>query len=144
MLILCSFILLMQTAQPPAVVMKTLRTRFPGAEIQKWTKETENGVVLYDIEFTQQGRKLEADIRADGTVSNWEREVQLQDSPAAVRETIKTKFPGATVRTILAVTAVHNGKEELEGYEVVLARSDGDEFEITVAPDGTVLENKAP
>src|SRR5262245_55947843 len=144
MLILCSVILLMQPAQPPAVVMKTLRTRFPGAEIQKWTTETENGVVLYDIEFTQQGRKLEADIRADGTVSNWERGVQLQHVPAAVRETINARLPGGTTRTMLAVTAVRDGKEVVEVYEVILARSDGDEFEITVAPDGTVLENKAP
>ena len=140
MLTLCSFVLLMQTAQPPAAVMQALRTRFPGAEIEKWSKETEKGVVLYDIEFTQQGHKLEADIRADGSVSNWENEVQLQDVPDAVRQTINTRFPGATVRTILASNAVRDGKDELEGYEVVLATKDGKEVEITVAPDGKVLE----
>ena len=140
MLTLCSFVLLMQAAQPPAAVMQTLHTRFPGAEIQKWSKETENGVVLYDVEFTQQGHKLEADIRADGSLHNWESEVQLQDVPAAVRQTIHTKFPGATVRAILAVNAVRDGKDELEGYEVVLATKDGKEVEITVAPDGTVHE----
>ena len=120
--------------------MQALRARFPGAEIEKWSKETEKGVVLYDIEFTQQGHKFEADIRADGSVSNWENEVQLQDVPAAVRQTIHTKFPGATVRTILASNAVRDGKDELEGYEVVLATKDGKEVEITVAPDGKVLE----
>ena len=140
MLILCSLALLMQAAQPPAAVMQTLRTRFPDAEIQKWSKETVHGVVLYDVEFTQHGHKLEADIRADGSVDNWESEVQLQDVPAAVRQTIQTKYPGATVRTILASNAVRDGKDELEGFEVVLATKDGKQVEITVAPDGKVLE----
>jgi uncharacterized membrane protein YkoI len=55
--------------------MAKLRARFPEAEIQQWTREEEDGVVLYDIEFRQQGRKFEADIKEDGAIDNWEREI---------------------------------------------------------------------
>jgi uncharacterized membrane protein YkoI len=142
MLILSSLALLLQAAQPPAAVLHTLRTRFPGAEIQKWSTTTEDGVLLYDIEFLQGTRKLEADIRADGSVHNWEREVALRDLPAAVRQTIDSKFPGATVGTVLAITVARDSKEELQGYEVLVETKDGQEVEITVAPDGKVLEQK--
>lgn len=130
------------TAGIPARVMQTLRARFPGAAIRQWTEAREGDVVVYDIEFTQQGRKLEADIKPDGTIHNWEQEVAIRDVPAAVRQAVQTKHPGATITLILAITAVQGGKEVLEGYELMLATAKGTEVELTVAPDGTVLEMK--
>ena len=56
----------------PKKVMDALKAKFPKAEIQKWTKETENDKVIYDIEFKQDGRKAEADIFEDGTFQNFE------------------------------------------------------------------------
>lgn len=39
------------------------------------------------------------------------------------------------------ITAVVDGQDTLEGYEIVLQTVDGKEVEITVAPDGTVKED---
>jgi hypothetical protein len=125
----------------PEKVMETLKKRFPAAEIHKWTRETENNVVLYDIEFTQQGRKLEADIKDDGSIENWERAIAAGDLPAAVRQSVEKQYPGATLSEVMAVTAVHGGKESLEGYEVVLKTAAGKDVEVTVAPDGKILED---
>ena len=39
----------------PKKVMDTLMAKFPKAEIHKWTKEKEGDVVVYDLEFKQEG-----------------------------------------------------------------------------------------
>ena len=127
-------------SQIPKAVMDALRARFPQAEIRVWTREEEEGVVLYDIEFTQQGRNFEADIIEDGTIHNWEREIGAEDLPQVVKEAVQSKYPAATIKEIMAITAVEAGNEALEGYEIVLDTADGRAVEITVAPDGTILE----
>ena len=40
----------------------------------------------------------------------------------------------------MAVTAVTNGSEHLEGYEVVVKRALKKDVEMTIAPDGKILE----
>ncbi len=80
-------------ARIPARVMDVLRARFPEAEIRQWTREEEDGVVLYDIEFTQEARKFEADIKEDGTIHNWELEIAVNDLPRAVREAVARSIP---------------------------------------------------
>jgi hypothetical protein len=129
-----------RTAQLPANVMSALTARFPRAKIEKWTREKEEGKAVYDIEFTQAGKKFEADILADGAIHNWEQQVAASDLPAAVAQTVARQFPHAGMKEIMAVTAVTNGNERLEGYEIVVQRSRKRDVEMTVAPDGKVLE----
>jgi hypothetical protein len=45
------------------------------------------------------------------------------------------------MKEIMQITAVKAGKDELEGYEIVLKTRDKKEVEVTVAPDGTMLED---
>jgi hypothetical protein len=104
----------------PKKVMDTLMAKFPKAEIHKWTKEKEGDVVVYDFEFKQEGRKFEADIKEDGTIHNWEKEVAVKDVPDAVKKAVEKKYAKSNPKEIMQITAVKNGKEELEGYEIVL------------------------
>ncbi|MGB2805298.1 MAG: PepSY-like domain-containing protein [Candidatus Zixiibacteriota bacterium] len=125
----------------PKVVMDALKARFPDAEIHEWTKEKEGDIVVYDIEFKQQDRKFEADIKEDGAIHNWEKEIPAEDLPEAAMKAVETKYPKATIQEIMEITAVNDGKEALEGYEVVLETADQKEVEVTVAPDGGILED---
>lgn len=124
----------------PKKVMAALKAKFPKAEIHNWTKMQDGNVVVYDIEFKQEGRKFEADIKEDGTIHNWEKDVAIKDLPDAVKKAVEKKYPKSTLRDIMEITAVKDGKEELEGYEIVLDAADKKEFEVTVAPDGTIME----
>jgi hypothetical protein len=128
-------------AEIPQVVMDTLKAKFPEAEIQKWTQEKEGDIVVYDIEFKQQEKKFEADIKEDGTIHNWEKQIAGEELPGAVKQTVEKTYPGASLKEIMMITAVVDGQDSLEGYEIVLATAEGKEVEITVAPDGTVLED---
>jgi hypothetical protein len=124
----------------PANVMAALTTKFPQAKLDKWSREKEDGKDVYDIEFRQADRKFEADIFADGTIHNWEQQVALSDLPQPVVQTVSRQFPKAAIKEIMAVTAVTNGSERLEGYEIVLKRTLKRDVEVTIAPDGKILE----
>lgn len=125
----------------PKVVMDGLKAKFPQAEIHKWTKEKEGEIVVYDIEFEQVGRKFEADIKEDGTIHNWEKAIQAKDVPEIVMKSVEEKYPKSTLREIMEITAVIDGKDALEGYEIVLETHEMKEVEVMVAPDGTILED---
>ena len=125
----------------PTVVMDALTARFPGAEIRQWTREEEEDVVIYDIEFTQEGRNCEADIREDGSYLNFEQAISAEDLPEAVLQTVEERYPGATLEEIMEITEVTAEGEILEGYEVVVRTADQTQAEITVAPDGTIIED---
>jgi hypothetical protein len=125
----------------PQVVMGTLKAKFPDAEIHKWTKEKEGDIVVYDIEFKQQEQKFEADIKEDGSIHNWEKTIALMDLPEVVKMAAEEKYPNSTYKEIMEITAVKDGQDTLEGYEIVFETAEKKEVEITVAPDGKILED---
>ena len=125
----------------PKKVMDALKARFPRAEIHKWTQEKEGDAVVYDIEFKEGDRKCEADIKEDGTYVNFEREVAARDLPKAVTEAVEKKYPKAKMKEIMEITDVKGKDEKLEGYEIVLETADKKEVEVTIGPDGKVLED---
>lgn len=124
----------------PGVVMAALTAAFPEAEIRKCTREKEDDAVVYDFEFTLEGRKHEADITEDGTIYNWEREVAKDVLPEAAMTALDMEYPGHAIKEIMEITAVIDGKDVLEGYEVVIETTDNQDMEVTVAPDGRILE----
>jgi uncharacterized membrane protein YkoI len=125
----------------PKAVMDGLKAKFPKPVITKWTMEKEGDKVVYDIEFTQEGRKCEADIYEDGTIHNFEKAIEAKDLPKAVTEAVEKKYPKATMKTIMEITEVKDKKEALEGYEIELVTADKKDVEVTVAPDGKILED---
>ena len=125
----------------PKVIMDALKARFPNAEIHKWSKEKEGDIFVYDIEFKQGDRKFEADIKEDGTIHNWEKEIATEDLPEAALKAVQMKYPESTIHEIMEIIAVTEGKEVLEAYEVVLETADKKEVEVAVAPDGEILED---
>ena len=124
----------------PAPVVDALQARFPGAEIRTWSKEKEHGAVVYDVELTRAGRKLEADISEDGTIDNWEQEIAAQELPAVVRDATLARYPGARILEVMEMMKPVDGRDGLTGYEIVLAPSGRKKTEIAVAPDGKILE----
>src|SRR5262245_13068771 len=125
----------------PKAVMDALKAKFPKAEIHKWTKEKEGDDVVYDIEFKQEGRKCEADIKENGTYINYEREIAAKDLPDAVKQAVEKKYPKSTLKEVMEIMAVKDKKEALEGFEIILTTAAKQEVEVTVAPDGKILED---
>ncbi len=129
------------TNQIPRKVMDGLKAKFPKPEVDKWTREKEGEIFLYDIEFKQGAQKFEVDIKEDGTIDNWEKAVTIKDLPGAVRMAVDKKYPNANLKEIMQTITVKDGKDVVEGYEIVLTTNEGKDMEVTLAPDGKILED---
>ena len=129
---------------PPAVAA-ALKTECPDCVISKVTKEKEGGVTIYDFEFrTAQG---EMDIAADGTVTERETPMKIDEVPGPVMEAIRKSAAGAKIKLI--------GKDEIRfevkdgkvtkldspkyAYEADLVKGEK-VAEVVVTPDGHVTE----
>lgn len=125
----------------PKKVMDALKAKFPKAEVDKVTKEKEGNDVVYDIEFKQDGRKFEADIKEDGTIVNWEREVKASDVPDAAKKAVEKKYPKGTWKVVMEVIDIKDGKETPGGFEITLETADKKEVEVVVMADGKITED---
>jgi hypothetical protein len=125
----------------PKAVMDALLAKFPKAKIDKCVKEKEGGDVIYDIEFKQEGRNCEADIKENGTYINYEKAIQANALPRAVRGAIEKRYPKSTMKEIMEETEVNGKSEKLSAYEVVLTTADKKDVEVRVSPDGKILED---
>lgn len=125
----------------PNKVMEGLKGKFPHPVIENWTREKEGGMVLYDIEFKQEGQKFEADIKEDGSIDNWEKAIQSKDLPTAVRNAVGKKYPNSSIKEVMQTMVIKNGKDQLEGYEITLRTDSKKHVEVTIAPDGNMLED---
>jgi hypothetical protein len=125
----------------PKKVMEALKAKFPKAAIHKWTKEKEGDAEVYDIEFKIGDRKYEADIKEDGTIVNWEKEIAIKDLPRAVTAAIEKKYPKSKLKEAMEITDVKDKKETPGGYEVILVTADKKEVEVTVTGEGKITED---
>jgi hypothetical protein len=125
----------------PKAVMDALLSKFPKAKIDKCTKAKEGNDIVYDIEFKQEGRKCEADIKENGVYINYEKAIEAKDLPKSVRDAIEKKYPKATMKEIMQETEVKGKEEKLSAYEVVLVTADKRDVEVRVSPEGKILED---
>jgi len=125
----------------PKPVMDALKAKFPGAKIDKWTKETENGKVIYDIEFKENDRKAEADIAEDGTIQNFEKEFDAAKLPKAVSDAAAKRYPKSQIKEVMEITEIKDKKEVHGGFEIVLETAAKKSVELTIAKDGKILED---
>jgi Putative beta-lactamase-inhibitor-like, PepSY-like len=129
------------TNKIPKAVMDALLVKFPKAKIDKCTKAKEGGDLVYDIEFKQERRKCEADIKENGAYINYERAIEAKDLPKPVRQAIDKKYPKASLKEVMEETEVKGKDEKLSAYEVVLVTTDKKEEEVRVSPKGEILED---
>jgi hypothetical protein len=119
----------------------TLQPPSPQAKIDKCTKAKEGNDIVYDIEFKQEARKCEADIKENGSYINYEKAIAAKDLPQAVRDAIEKKYPKATLNEVMEETEVMGKAEKLSAYEVVLVTADKRDVEVRLSPDGKILED---
>jgi len=132
---------------PPAVV-QAVKTNCPGCSIDKATREIENGVTVYDIEF--KGGQGEIAVAEDGSVIDRETIVSIRDVPAAALDAIQKGASGGKIKQV-AKDEIHAELKEgkiikLESpkyaYEAELVKGN-QVAEIEVTAEGKVIEAPA-
>ena len=124
----------------PRAVTAALLARFPKALVAKATRETENKQVVYDLEFTQDGHKFEADITASGTFVNYEKAIDAKELPKAVSDAAKRLHPAATLKEVMEETGVKGKTEAISAYEVLFAAAGKKDWEVRFTPAGKVID----
>lgn|SRR5262245_5249699 len=124
----------------PEKVMATLKAKFPGAKITAATKAKENNETIYDIEMTKDGKKCECDLKENGTIVNFENEIAVKDLPTAVVKAVQAKHANCKLKEAMVTMVIKDGKDVIDGYEVLIDTADNKEVELTVSPDGSKIE----
>lgn len=135
----------LKVSQLPSAVVEAIKTNCTDCSIDKATREIENGVTVYDIEF--KGGKGEIALAGDGTVIDRETVVTLNDVPDAAREAIQKAATGGKIKLVAKGeirAELKNGQViKLESpkyvYEAELAKGN-QVAEIEVSADGQVIE----
>jgi uncharacterized membrane protein YkoI len=131
----------------PDPVEKTFRATFPKAEIDKVDATEENGIMVYDIEFTDGKQEKETDIAADGTMLEYTLVIAAKAIPPAAMKSIKAAAKGAKLGRCERIEITYETKdgavvklaEAVTRYAAEMARK-GQNAEVIVSVDGTVVE----
>jgi hypothetical protein len=115
----------------PAAVTKALKRKFPKAEIEKATKEVEDGNTVYEVELEIKDRSVDVSLKADGTILEIEREVPADELPEAVRKKLAASYPKAKIEKAEEVTKGEDGPVR---YEVAITT------EVVLTANGKIVQ----
>lgn len=121
----------------PAAVIKAVKDKFPGAKIKEAEKEEEDGQTLYELELTYEGHKYDVTAKADGTITEIEKQIKPADLPQAVSQALKAKYPKAEIEKAEEVT-----KGAKKTYEVIVVTAAKQTLEVVLDHSGKILEEE--
>jgi len=84
-------------AKLPAPILTAFRTSYPNATIKNASKETENGKTVWEVESIDNGLARDLIYNPDGTVVEFEEQIDPASLPAAVSAALKATYPKATI-----------------------------------------------
>ncbi len=123
-------------AQAPAAVQETIKRNITGAPPAQLEQETENGGVVYEAEYKVGGLKTSLSVAANGDLLEVEKEVPIDQLPAAVRAALERAHPGAKLKKAEAI--YEKGAAVVTLYEVKLTVG-GQKLEVKVKPSGELV-----
>jgi hypothetical protein len=125
----------------PDSITRSIEQRFPGAQIDEWTSDRDNGTLVYEVEFESADAEYEADLAADGRFLELEEEIELYAVPEAVMKALKSHAASAKLEDAARVSRFVDGREALVGYELTWTRDGGQEHETLISAEGVVIED---
>jgi hypothetical protein len=124
----------------PKTVLTSAKAKFPGSEIKKASKETEDGEPVFALEMKHHRHNVDVTLKVDGTVVLVETDVTAKEVPNVVLQAIQQSYPGATVRGAESVNKGPEVKKTADYYQLYLLTADERPALVKVDPDGKVLE----
>jgi Putative beta-lactamase-inhibitor-like, PepSY-like len=117
----------------PAAIKKTIKKKFPKAEIEKASKEVEDGETTYEVLLEIEDRPVDVAFKADGTILEIEREIPFKELPANVKKALAAKYPQAKIEKVEMVT---KGEDGPAVYEIAI------KTEVVLTAKGKVVKAK--
>ncbi len=118
--------------QAPEKIKAAFDQKYPDAEDVEW--EMENG--KWEAEFEVDEKEMEALFDQNGNWLETETEMEDEDLPATVNETLKSQFKDYEVEEVEYLES-----PDATGYEIELEGDNGD-IEVLIGKDGSVLKQE--
>jgi glucose/arabinose dehydrogenase len=119
----------------PAPVAAAAAKAYPNAKIREWAKETEAGKMQYEASMVEGATKRDVLFAPDGTVMAVEEVISIAELPAAVKNTIKAKYPQGVIHSAEKIT----GGKEVQ-YEIGLKKAA--KKEVVLTADGKIVKEE--
>ena len=120
----------------PANVLETAIQTAPGSEFYRVSTETENGVLVYEFEATSfDGKHIEVDVLADGTLDEVEMEMSLDELPTEVTQGLFAQYPGFTPSYIEA--SIRSDWSTV--YEIEGVSASGERLAVDINESGDII-----
>jgi hypothetical protein len=107
----------------PRAVLEAFQKAYPKATVKGFSREVEEGKVLYEVESVEGKIHRDISYNPDGSVITLEETLPVSELPEAVRSSMKTDYPQATITRCEKVTegqtvkyelAIHSGQTKSE------------------------------
>jgi uncharacterized membrane protein YkoI len=121
----------------PAAVQKTANQQSKGATVLGYSRENENGVVVYEAALMVNGRSKDITMDGMGNVTEVEEEADFKSLPAEVRVGLQKRAGKASLGKVESLTK----QGTLVAYEAQI-HIGKKHSEIQVGPDGKPLDHK--
>lgn len=131
-------------AKLPKAVTEAVSQRFPKIEMVSAAKETEDSKTVYEVTLKDKGKSIDVTVSTEGKIQAIEKEVAKDDLPKAVAEGFDAKYAKAKIKRIEAVIHVKDGKESLDYYEFLVEKSEKENIEVLVSPEGKITKEAKP
>jgi Putative beta-lactamase-inhibitor-like, PepSY-like len=118
-----------QSIKVPSAVTAAFNAKFPNATHVRWGKENAKE---YEAEFKVGSNAISANFSTDGTWVETESVIPISEVPAAVKDAVMAKYPGAAIT--LAEKTEQPGNKVL--YELSFSVN-GKKKSMELKPDGT-------
>lgn len=119
---------------PPENVKKEFSQKFTDAKSVKWGSEEANE---WEAEFKMNGKEMSACFDNTGKWLETEAEINVNDLPSAVTNTLKSEFPGFKIGESSTIE-----NPEMKGFEIAIKNKDT-EITVIIGAGGTILKKES-
>lgn len=120
---------------PPAA-QSVIKTYVGDGNLESIEVGHEEGQHIYEVHYLKGKRRFELEVNEKGDVLEWEKYLEMDELPAAVRATVEKEISGARMTELVQET------EEGKMFYEVEFEKDGKEHEVKIAEDGSILERE--
>ena len=126
----------LKRADVPKAILDAFRTSYPRAAIKGYSKETDHGTVVFEVESVEGKTHRDVSYTAGGSVVSVEESLGYKDVPQPVRDAVARDYPKSKVRSCEKVIKGPTTQFEL------LVQSGKQKRELVFNADGTLAEKE--
>lgn len=130
----------------PDAVTAAIKALYPQGEIEEVKQETEDGVMVYEVEVEQGEKEVELTITPEGTVMEEEQEIEVKDLPAAAQQAVAGAKVKEVSKEVNYYTVKDKKLQKLASPELsysVEIEKDGKVTEMEFNADGVLQKEEA-